>query len=72
MKYGHWFKLMVVCLGLFFATTGCGMKKQVRYTSGAPNVAVSASSLGHATAPQSSQVSYSHNTRYIQINEMSP
>ncbi len=67
MKYFHWVSLMMVCLGLSIGTTGCGMNKQVRFASGPPNVAVSVQTLNHMAEPQSAQVTYSHNTRYVQV-----
>lgn len=68
MKRFRWFALSVICLGLSIGTTGCGIKKQVRYKSGPPNVAVSARTLHHVPEPQSAQVTFSHDTQYIQLN----
>ncbi len=69
MKYFRWFSLIVVCLSLSIGTTGCLVERQVRYASGPPNVAVSAKALHQASETQSTQVTYSHNTRYIQVNK---
>lgn len=69
MRHFGWLSLMMVCLGLSLSTTGCGVKKQVRYTSGPPNVAVSARTLHQVPDSQSAQVTYSNNTRYVQVNE---
>lgn len=69
MKYYRWFSLIIVGLVLSIGTTGCLVERQVRYASGPPNVAVSAKALHQASETQSTQVTYSHNTRYIQVNK---
>ncbi len=68
MKYFRWFNLIVIGLVLSIGTTGCLVERQVRYSSGPPNVAVSARSLGQTSDSPSTQVTYSHNTRYVQVN----
>ena len=69
MNYFRCFSLIIVGLVLSIGTTGCLMERQVRYASGLPNVAVSAQSLQQTSESQSTQVTYSHNTRYIQVNK---
>ncbi len=69
MKYFRWFSLIVVSLVLSIGMTGCLVEKQVRYAAGPPNVAVSAKALHQTSETQSTQVTYSHNTRYIQVNK---
>ncbi|MDA0739475.1 MAG: hypothetical protein O2999_08730 [Nitrospirae bacterium] len=67
MKYFRWFILSIVCLGLSMGMTGCGIKKQVRYSSGPPNVAVSAKGLFQPSESLSTQITHSHNTRYVEV-----
>ena len=71
MKYFRWFSLMMVFLSLSINTTGCVVKKQVRYTSGPPNVAVSVRTLHHSAEPQPEHVTFSNDTRYVHVNEAS-
>ncbi len=68
MKNFRRFNLVIVGLVLSLGMTGCLAERQVRYSSGPPNVAVSARSLGQTSDSPSTQVTYSHNTRYVQVN----
>ena len=67
MKGFRWFNLLIVCFVFSTVAIGCGATKQVRYTSGPPNVAVSVQGLDQTVDSQPTQVTYSNNTRYIQV-----
>ncbi len=68
MKYFQWVGLIIVGLGLLMGPIGCSVKKQVRYSSGPPNVAISTQVLHQASETHANQVTYSHDTRYVQVN----
>ncbi len=67
MKCFSCFNLLIVCFVFSTVAIGCGATKQVRYTSGPPNVAVSARTLHHMPEPQSAQVTISNDTEYVQV-----
>jgi len=69
MKCFRCFNLLIV--GFVFSTVaiGCGSTKQVLYTSGPPNVAVSAKGLYQPSETQPTQVTYSNETQYVQVNQ---
>ncbi|MDT7044077.1 hypothetical protein [Candidatus Nitronereus thalassa] len=72
MKCVRLINLLIV--GVVFSTVaiGCGATKQVRYTSGPPNVAVSTESLNQESIAASSVASYSNDTQYVHVKMTQP
>jgi hypothetical protein len=72
MKCVRLINLLIV--GVVFSTVaiGCGATKQVRYTSGPPNVAVSTAGLNQDSLVSSTEASYSNDTQYVHVKMTQP
>ena len=68
MKAVHWPSLIIVGLCLSAVAGGCSVKKQVRYTSGPPNVAVSTQGLHQIPESEATEYTSANGTSYVQIN----
>jgi len=67
MNVRRWSSLIVFSFVVCAVASGCGVKKQVRYTSGPPNVAVSAQGLSDQSDSRPTEYTF-NGTRYVHIN----